>query len=67
MVTKSWWLCSECNYILEAETPPQTCPHCKRQCLFSDVSCYIPECGGPNNLDVRLVALKSAEDKKLSN
>jgi rubredoxin len=58
---KNWWICSECDYVTQAERPPQECPQCKKQCLFSDVTCYIPECGGPNNLDVRLVALKNAQ------
>jgi rubredoxin len=59
----SWWICSECNYVLEAEIPPKSCPECKKECLFNDVTCYIPECGGPNNLDSRLVALKAAAAK----
>lgn len=59
----NWWMCSECNYILQAEKPPKSCPQCQKECHFSDVTCYIPECGGPNNLDSRLVALKAAEDK----
>lgn len=64
MTNKSWWICSECEYVMQAEVPPETCPRCKKKCLFSDVTCYIPECGGPNNLDVRLVALKHAEQSK---
>jgi rubredoxin len=60
----NWWICSECNYILKAENPPTSCPQCHKICQFSDVTCYIPECGGPNNLDSRLVALKANEAKK---
>jgi rubredoxin len=60
----SWWICSECDYVLEAEKPPHTCPECNKQCNFSDVTCYIPECGGQHNLDPRLVSLKIKESKK---
>ena len=66
MQINSWWICSECDYVLQAGTPPLECPQCKKKCIFSDVTCYIPECGGPNNPDARLVALKISEDKKHS-
>ena len=39
------WKCSKCGYTLEADTPPDTCPACSQKCEFTDVSCYIPECG----------------------
>jgi rubredoxin len=61
---KTWWICSECDYVIHADTQPEECPHCKKKCLFSDVTCYIPDCGGPNNLDMQLVAQKHEEDKK---
>ena len=64
MNSKSWWICSHCDYVLQAETPPAECPQCKKKCLFSDVTCYIPECGGANNPDTRLIAQKIAEEKK---
>jgi rubredoxin len=66
MNNKSWWICSECDYIMQAENPPQECPQCKKKCIFSDVTCYIPECGGPNNPDVRLIALKNAESNRIN-
>jgi rubredoxin len=66
METKSWWICAECDYVMQAETPPNPCPQCHKPCIFSDVTCYIPECGGPGNLDIRLVAAKQAESKKLN-
>ena len=62
---KNWWICSECDYVLQAENPPRECPQCHRQCLFSDVTCYVPECGGQANLDLRLVAARHAEAKQL--
>ena len=39
------WKCQECGYTLEADAPPEICPACNKKCLFTDVSCYIPECG----------------------
>lgn len=48
------WKCSECGVILQAERPPEVCPACQGLCEFKDVTCYLPECGGPGNLDPRL-------------
>jgi hypothetical protein len=42
---------------------PEKCPSCKQTCTFSDVTCYIPDCGGPGNIDPRLVGKK---DKSLN-
>jgi len=50
------WKCSNCDYTFEAEAPPNNCPSCKQACTFTDVTCYIPECGGPGNIDPRLVS-----------
>jgi rubredoxin len=61
----SWWICSECDYVFEAEKPYDTCPQCHKKCVFSDVTCYIPECGGPGLLDAKLVAQKVRKSKKL--
>ena len=60
----NWWICTECDYVFEAETPPEICPGCRAKCSFTNVTCYIPECGGPGNLDRRLVAEKAREAKK---
>jgi hypothetical protein len=40
--------------VLEADSPPDSCPSCHEKCLFVEVTCYIPECGfsGP---DERLI------------
>jgi len=51
----NWWMCQGCSHILEAETPPEVCPECRQTCNFGNVTCYIPECGGPSNIDARLV------------
>jgi len=60
----NYWMCSECNYVFKAETPPDTCPHCRAKCTFVNATCYIPECGGPDHYDPRLVAKRAREAKK---
>ena len=57
------WMCTECNYIYEAESPPESCPSCHAKCEFTNITCYIPECGGPGNIDARLVAQRVRESK----
>ena len=52
------WQCSNCRYMVEAETPPDRCPSCKEACAFLDVTCYTPDCGGPGNVDPQLVKKK---------
>ncbi len=52
------WKCSDCDYTFGADSPPDHCPSCKKACTFTDVTCYIPECGGPGNIDPRLVGKK---------
>ena len=42
------WKCSNCSYTLDAEAPPEKCPSCQEKCAFIDVSCYTPDCGGPD-------------------
>jgi len=48
------WKCEKCGYTMAAAKPPETCPACKENCEFKDVSCYLPDCGGPGNIDPRL-------------
>ena len=50
------WKCSNCGYQLSGDAPPTQCPQCKEKCEFKDITCYIPECGGPDsgNTDPRL-------------
>jgi desulfoferrodoxin-like iron-binding protein len=48
------WQCSKCHYVLQAAQPPETCPSCHEHCQFTDVTCYIPECGFAG-MDTRLV------------
>lgn len=51
---KNWWRCSECGYTLQSSAPPETCPSCHKKCIFIDATCYIPDCGGPDNTDPRI-------------
>ncbi|ACN17252.1 hypothetical protein HRM2_41960 [Desulforapulum autotrophicum HRM2] len=44
--TMTSWICDKCGYRLEAETPPEECPSCKKKCSFVDNSCYTPDCQG---------------------
>jgi hypothetical protein len=39
--------CNNCGNTVDVVSPPEVCPSCKQKCEFVDVSCYIPECGGP--------------------
>ncbi len=53
---KHWWKCSECGYQFQAAEPPEQCPGCGETCVFIDITCYTPDCGGPEsgNYDPRL-------------
>lgn len=46
------WKCNNCGNTVDLMSPPETCPSCKQKCEFVDVSCYIPECGGPDSKNV---------------
>jgi len=53
-----WWKCDNCGYTFQSETLPADgiCPNCKEECTFKNVTCYVPECGGPEgeHIDHRL-------------
>jgi rubrerythrin len=51
---KTFWKCDNCGYTLTASTPPEICPSCNQKCLFKNITCYTPECGGPGNIDSKL-------------
>lgn len=53
--TNPFWKCSNCGTTIQEAAAPETCPSCKQNCEFSDVTCYSPDCGGPGNIDPRLV------------
>ncbi len=52
---QTFWKCRECGYILKAQNIPEQCPNCFRKCEFRNVTCYTPECGGPGNIDKKLL------------
>jgi len=50
----TYWKCSKCGFLVTAGKPPEVCPECGSRCEFVNVTCYIPECGGPGHRDPRL-------------
>jgi len=50
----TYWRCNKCGFTFTAASPPEKCPECGEECDFRNVTCYIPECGGPRNIDPRL-------------
>lgn len=61
----SVWKCNKCGNTINTETPPEICPSCKNKCEFVNVTCYTPECGGPEtgNVDERVFIQSSKGDK----
>ncbi len=51
---KTFWKCGNCGFTQEAPSPPKSCPACRQECEFKNVTCYLPECGGPGQVDPRL-------------
>jgi rubredoxin len=49
------WMCVTCGYYFQGPQPPNRCPSCNQLCVFNDVTCYRPECGGESNVDPLLV------------
>lgn len=43
-IPKMTWKCTNCNYTLEEQVPPETCPSCSEKCDFVDITCYTPDC-----------------------
>ena len=58
------WKCNKCGNAMEIEIPPDTCPSCKEKCEYVDVTCYIPECGGPTsgNINSQVFGTSSKAD-----
>ncbi len=50
------WMCTLCGYYLQGLAPPDRCPSCHQACVFNDVTCYRPECGGEKNVDPVVVS-----------
>lgn len=57
------WKCNHCGNTMEASVPPETCPACKEKCEFLDVSCYIPECGGPGSGNINAQVFQETSKK----
>ena len=51
----AYWACTNCGYQIQATSPPEHCPGCEQSCIFNNVTCYRPECGGEQNIDPLLV------------
>ena len=51
---KTFWKCGHCGFTVEGDHPPKNCPSCQQECEFKNVTCYLPECGGPGHADPRL-------------
>jgi rubrerythrin len=52
MADKIWWKCNGCGYLLQQDVRkgiPKPCPSCNQDCTFTNVTCYKPECGGPQS------------------
>jgi endogenous inhibitor of DNA gyrase (YacG/DUF329 family) len=59
------WKCNTCSNTISADTPPEICPFCRQKCEYVDVTCYIPECGGPGsgNINPEVFNKKGDPDK----
>ncbi len=49
------WKCGKCSFTFTAPSLPEKCPGCGEKCDFLNITCYTPDCGGPGNIDPRLV------------
>ena len=49
------WMCTTCGYYLQGPAAPERCPSCSRICIFNDITCRRPDCGGEQNIDPSLV------------
>jgi rubredoxin len=50
----TYWRCAKCGFLFTAAVPPEVCPECGEKHNFKNVTCYLPECGGPDHIDRRL-------------
>ncbi|MBN2467400.1 MAG: hypothetical protein JXD19_04545 [Deltaproteobacteria bacterium] len=62
---KTSWKCNQCGYTAQSESPPEKCPSCRMDCTFVDITCYTPECGGPEsgNIDPQVAKDPKREPK----
>ena len=52
MAEKIWWKCNGCGYRINLDIEkkaPNPCPACQQDCTFTNVTCYSPDCGGPES------------------
>ena len=49
MAKQYWWLCYECNNVMNAVAPPSKCPKCNKSGSFNDITLYVPK-NAPNYL-----------------
>jgi rubredoxin len=61
------WKCVACGNTVTAEVPPELCPGCSGKCEYVDVTCYIPECGGPGPGNVNPQAFERSGGEDRSN
>ena len=50
----TYWMCDECGFTIVATTAPDFCPECSAPCNFTNITCYIPELGTPDIIDMQL-------------
>ncbi len=55
------WKCNRCGNTVDAAAPPEECPSCHEKCEFIDVTCYIPECGGPESGNINPQVFQQSE------
>jgi rubredoxin len=56
------WKCNNCGNTVTTDVPPDLCPSCSQKCEYVDVTCYIPECGGPGSGNVNTQVFTSSGD-----
>jgi len=50
----TFWKCGKCGFTFTSTRLPRACPVCGEKCNFRNVTCYVPECGGPGHIDFRI-------------
>ena len=60
-----YWICDQGNDVFEADTLPDTCLGCHAKCIFMNVSCYTPDCGGLGYYNQKLVVQHASEIEKM--
>ena len=56
------WKCNRCGSTVAADVPPQSCQSCKERCEYVDVTCYIPDCGGPESGNINDEVFEKSRD-----